>query len=79
MYPIRKETHTHMNKNAYEIRLEVLQLAHSDSLIQFSETINSFRDDKHGRIDPDIIKKYFPKTEDIKKRAEELYSFVSES
>lgn len=69
-------------KNAYEIRLDVLSMAHGDLLNKFQEKLNFYRSfDETGKpIQPseEIIDKLFPKADDILKRAEELYSFVSE-
>jgi hypothetical protein len=66
------------NKNAYEIRLDVLQMAHNDSQMRYLEQLNTFRDD-HGRlVDNKIIDDLFPKTVDVIKRAEELYKFVED-
>lgn len=67
-----------MAKNAYEIRLEVLQMAHADAQTRYLEKLNTFRDNT-GRIgDVKIIDDLFPKTSDIIDRAEELYTFVED-
>lgn len=67
-------------KNAYEIRLEVLQMAHSDMGQKFMEKLNYYRTiDENGLVtqpSEEIIEKLFPKTSDIIARAEELYKFV---
>lgn len=77
----RKETHTNM-KNAYEIRLDVLNMAHGDLTFKFNEKLNLHRTyDANGTLiqpSEEIIDKLFPKVDDILKRAEELYTFVSE-
>lgn len=69
-------------KNAYEIRLDVLGMAHGDVMHKFQEKLNLHRSvDNDGKmIQPseETIDKLFPKADDILKRAEELYSFVSE-
>ena len=73
-----------MNKNAYEIRLDLLTMAREDLLQRFFQTLESFRS-VTGEVDRgafleaqlDVIEKNFPTTEDIVARAEELYSFVS--
>jgi len=69
-------------KNAYEIRLDVLNMAHSDMSHMFSEKLNYYRtydaDGKPTQPSEEIIEKLFPKTKDILQRAEELYAFVSE-
>lgn len=71
-----------MAKNAYEIRLEVLQMAHSDENLRFLEKLNNHRtyDAKGHTINPsvEVIDRLFPKTSDIIKRAEELYKFVED-
>ena len=37
-------THLVMNKNAYEIRLEVLSLAHEELSMQYNEKVSSIRE-----------------------------------
>ena len=64
------------NKNAYEIRLDVLQMAHNDAQMRYLEQLNTFRDHTGKLNDNTIIDNIFPKTADIIKRAEELYKFV---
>lgn len=66
------------NKNAYEIRLDVLQMAHNDSQMRYLEQLNTFRDNNGRLNDNKIIDDIFPKTSDIIKRAEELYKFVED-
>jgi hypothetical protein len=67
-----------MNKNAYEIRLDVLQLAHGDEWGKFHALNQKRLEDK--ALTPseyeDVIKDTLPKTSDIIKRAEELYAFI---
>lgn len=69
-------------KNAYEIRLEVLQMAHSDAFVKFNEGMALIRylADKNNDYSDvnNKIENSFPKADDILKRAEELYAFVSE-
>ena len=71
-----------MSKNAYEIRLDVLQMAHADESMKFVEKLNIYRtvDANGALVNPpeEIIEKLFPKTADIIARAEELYSFVED-
>jgi len=71
-----------MAKNAYEIRLDVLQMAHSDESMRFLEKLNKHRtyDDGGNLINPstETIDDLFPKPKDIIKRAEELYTFVED-
>lgn len=75
--------HTNHTKNAYEIRLDVLQMAHSDMNMKFIEKLNVHRtQDKNGfMINPSeqVIDGLFPKPADIIARAEELYKFVEGS
>lgn len=72
-----------MPKNAYEIRLDVLSMAHSDSVMKFQEKLNFHRtlDDKGNMVQPneETVEKLFPKTQDILARAEELYKFVEDN
>ena len=74
----RKETHTYM-KNAYEIRLEVLQMAHSDEYDKYHHKLETVREENGSLKDADAIDALTPKTADILARAEELYKFVSEN
>jgi hypothetical protein len=64
------------NKNAYEIRLDVLQMAHSDAQMKYLEKLNTIRDNNGKVTDSNLIEELFPKPADINKRAEELYKFV---
>jgi hypothetical protein len=69
-------------KNAYEIRLEILQMAHSDETLKFHEKLNVLRQEQEQSetsiVNNDVIEKLFPKTENIINRAEDLYKFVIE-
>ena len=71
-----------MPKNAYEIRLDVLQMAHNDEQMRFLEKLNVHRtyDARGHTINPseEVINSLFPKTSDIIERAEELYAFVED-
>ena len=62
--------------NAYEIRLNVLQMAHADAQMRYLEKLNTYRDNNGKLSDNKIIDEIFPDTDDIIDRAEELYSFV---
>ena len=66
-------------KNAYEIRLEVLQMAHNDAWGQFHSINNKRLEDKNLSTEAyeKIVAETFPKTQEIIERAEELYTFVS--
>jgi uncharacterized membrane protein YgaE (UPF0421/DUF939 family) len=60
-----------MNKNAYEIRLEVLEIAHRDLMHAYYEAINL-------ETDPVAKQKLkLPTTEEIINRANLLYQFVN--
>ena len=65
-----------MNKNAYEIRLEVLQMAHSDAYQAYQLRLDANRDNMGNLVESNVIA-FEPKTSDILTRAEELYKFVS--
>ncbi len=74
-----KHTHTkHMNtnKNAYEIRLEILHMAHNDAMQKYLQTISVYRENDNSKLTIKQLEESFPKTEDIKKRAKELYFFI---
>jgi hypothetical protein len=65
-----------MNKNAYEIRLEVLQMAHSDEYDKYHHKLDTVRNDKGFLDNADAIERLTPNTSDIIARAEELYKFI---
>jgi hypothetical protein len=65
-------------KNAYEIRLEVLKMAHDDLFSVYYETLNASRDKEGNYTCKDNILSLLPSTVSIKDRAEELYMFVTE-
>jgi hypothetical protein len=70
------------NKNAYEIRLDVLQMAHDDELAKFHQKLDLLRceadkDPRKKMITETEVDGMFPKTKVILERAEELYSFVN--
>ncbi len=67
-----------MAKNAYEIRLDVLQMAHADAQMRYLEKLNTYRDENGKITDNKIIDEIFPNTNDIIERAEELYAFVED-
>lgn len=72
-----------MNKNAYEIRLELLQLAHGDIMTQYHEALNCKKETVYNNgsdvKDLSDIDVSLPKVSQIIERAEELYSFVNRS
>jgi hypothetical protein len=65
-------------KNAYEIRLEVLQMAHSDEYNRYHHKLDTIRNNDGFLDNASAIDALTPKTSDIIARAEELYKFVSE-
>jgi len=71
-----------MAKNAFEIRLDILQMAHGDEMNRYIEKLNVHRtyDANGNMVNPseEVINGLFPKTPDIIKRAEELYTFVED-
>ena len=72
-----------MNKNAYEIRLEVLQMAHADEERRFSEKLQALYGqqdkDQKRRVDNITVDSLFPDTSAVVERAERLYQFVDNS
>ena len=76
-------TQNKMNKNAYEIRLEVLQLAHGDIMTQYHEALNCQKETIYndGQESSDLsgIDVSLPDAAKIIERAEELYKFVEKS
>ena len=74
------------NKNAYEIRLEVLKMAHDDFMGKYHQKIESERNqfNSDGEVVPktvshETIDELFPKTSEVLDRAEELYKFVCQN
>ena len=67
------------NKNAYEIRLEVLGMAHGTIMNQYHEKIGAHREAavrSNKPFDVDLIDELKPNTQDIIAYANELYEFV---
>jgi hypothetical protein len=73
------------NKNAYEIRLDILSIAHGDLMTVFHEKLHNAKkrmigaeDDSwvEDKIDDKIISNLLPTSEEIIKRSKELYAFV---
>lgn len=65
--------------NAYEIRLEILRIAHGDMTQQYHNKVDAIRcnsEKKNEAIDENIFTKLYPKSSEILARAEELYVFV---
>ena len=70
------------NKNAYEIRLEILHMAHQDCQQKFNEIMGSISRIQDRSSTPEILTKeklyeLYPTTTEIITRAEELYKFVA--
>jgi len=66
-----------MNKNAYEIRLEVLQMANDALMALFTEKcVELHRSQSKGLNTHIDLKDFLPSVADIKARAVELYKFV---
>ena len=67
------------NKNAYEIRLEILKMAHDDAIGKYHHKISYHQQNaekENKQYDPTVIESLFPSSADILARAEELYEFV---
>ena len=72
-------THTQTNRNAYEIRLEILRMAHDDATGRYYQKIDFYRRDAdkfNKEFDPAIVESLFPTSDEILTKAEELYAFV---
>ena len=67
-----------MNKNAYEIRLEVLQMANNSLMSLFNAQCTQLHQKQAsgGAVYATDSTALFPSVEDVKKRAMELYKFV---
>jgi len=68
-----------MNKNAYEIRLDVLGMAHGTLMNQYHEKLNALRDEANRtsqKFDENLIDSLAPSKKDIIAYATELYEFV---
>jgi hypothetical protein len=73
-------------KNAYEIRLEILKMANEAQFGKYYQKLESERStvDSSGELTPKIvsierINELFPKNSDILAHAEELYKFVCQN
>lgn len=68
-----------MNKNAYEIRLDILNTAHNTFMDRYYQKISALRDEasiSQTKFDEKLIDSLAPKTEDILAYANKLYQFV---
>lgn len=67
------------NKNAYEIRLDVLRMAHDDVFSRYHERLNHHRvnaDRANTAYNDALIDTLYPDTSEILQRADALYAFV---
>jgi hypothetical protein len=68
-----------MNKNAYEIRLDILNMAHSDLFSKYHEKLGILRENsnrKNETFDLAHCDVLYPTVQQIAARAQELYAFV---
>jgi hypothetical protein len=68
-----------MNKNAYEIRLDILNMAHGDLFAKYHEKLGILRDNAHKEdttFDTAHCDELYPTVGEIAARAHELYAFV---
>ena len=68
-----------MNKNAYEIRLEILKMAHDDATSRYYQKLEAHRrnaDTLNIAFSETLIESLFPTSAEIIAKAEELYKFV---
>lgn len=66
-------------KNAYEIRLEILKMAHDDAFSTYYQKLDMHRnnaDKLKNEYNVDLVDSLLPKSVDILAKATELYSFV---
>ena len=67
------------NKNAYEIRLEILKMAHDDATGKYYQKLDMHRhnaDKFNTEFNPTLVESLFPTSAEILAKAEELYAFV---
>jgi hypothetical protein len=70
------------NKNAYEIRLEVLKMAHDDLYDLYHHQLETVRNNNlltKTTVNCESLEKLQPSPHNIINRAEELYSFVTKN
>ena len=68
-----------MNKNAYEIRLDILNMAHQDVFAMYHEKLGILRESalrKNETLDVTFCDQLYPSVKQITARAQELYTFV---
>lgn len=71
-----------MNKNAYEIRLDVLMDAHRYCLTLFEQKMGALTataNNNNTNISPADVEKVYPTKKEILETAELFYAFVSNS
>jgi hypothetical protein len=66
-----------MSKNAYEIRLDVLAIAHQYETGLFTEKVRALEDS--GALKPAEVEKLYPSKETILRTADMFYSFVCDN
>lgn len=67
------------NKNAYEVRLDVLTMAHNDLVGVFHQKVDILREQANQNNQPFNVKHFdenYPTPKEIIARAQELYRFV---
>lgn len=72
---LRKDTHIHMNKNAYEIRLDIMRDAMSFVMNEYDREWNVWYSLFQEGKTTDSAPKY-PELKNILAKAEEFYKFV---
>lgn len=70
------KTDSYKSSDAYNIRLSILKLAHDDCFDVFYRKIDSAKDTTENGLTEEYINSIYPSTDNIIKRAEELYKFV---
>jgi hypothetical protein len=69
-----------MNKNAYEIRLDILRMAHEELIGNYHFKLNTLEQsarDQHTTLSLSKIDELRPTSAEVIKKAKELYSFVN--
>jgi len=70
---------TNNSKNAYEIRLEILKMAHDDAVGRYHHKVSQHQQNAerfNKPLDPTLIESLFPTSAEILDKAAELYTFV---
>ena len=69
-----------MNKNAYEIRLDILRMAHEELIGNYHfklSTLEREAQNQHTTVSLSKIDELRPSSAEVIKKATELYSFVN--